>query len=1397
MAGDEEVQPGNQAGPAMAAIIPSQMLTTFAPPAFKCSEDSAPTAWREYKEDLDNYLMASGLTTVADERKIAILLYGMGTRYRSIFSTFTFANVDDKKSYTAVIAKFDEHFEPKKLTKLYMKKFDSCYQSESESVADYISRLKDIASHCNYGETLENQLCKQISTGLRYKDLREKLWAEDLNLTQIQNKCFMYEQRLESKNVLEGASGTKTVNAAYANRRGRSSFRGRGRGRSQSGFRGHTQTGAQPASCGRGFQQTHRPGRGRGRGRSNQRYSYNRQENCYNCGKIHPPKKCPAEGELCFKCNNFGHFSNVCRSGNKAKVQSVNFADSQDVDVNIETLNISVSETVHVNGTIQHRDVNLCSKMWTVDFETLSGQDCVSFRIDTQADVSILAMQTYQSLKTKPQIHASNIAIRGVGGHIVKSVGYIMLPVRYKEKVYNIHCEILNVSNNANILSEKESVHMGLIQRVQSVDTVKCHNSAKQIHDSFADVFRGVGRIPGEYVISCDPEAKPVVHPARPVPAALRDAVKAKLDQLEELHIIQKIPVGEPTEWCNALHVVPKKTVGDVRITIDPRDLNRALKREYHPLNTLEDVVTRTNGSKYFTVLDANMGYFQIALTHESQQLTAFNTPFGRYKYLRLPMGISVAPEIYQRAMSDMFQDIEGVEIIMDDILIHGSTLEIHNQRLKKVLQRCREKNLKLNPQKTKLCTNEVEYIGHKLTDKGLQISDDKVKAILDMPEPTSIENVRTFLGMVTYLSKFLPNLSTFTEPLRQLVKDKEFYFEESQRVSFNEIKSLITKAPVLKYYSVTEAVTISCDASQSGLGAVLMQNSRPVAYASKALTTAEYAYSQIEKELLAILFACRKFHSYIYGRSDVTVETDHLPLVRIFEKPLSQVPLRLQRMCMMLQHYSFKIVGKSGKEIPVADALSRAYLPDTQVELLKDVRCAEQYAVEVRGTNCFAEKRQEELRCLTQQDQEMMHLQEVIKNGWPEDRRDVHPEVRSYFDSRDELAVVEGIIFKGDRVVIPRKMRSEMLKIVHQSHLGIVRCKQLARDVMYWPCMNSQIEDMVTKCSVCQANRNLQPKEPLMPSEVPNGPWKVIAADLLNCAGSMFLVIVDYFSEFIEVEELKDNTYSSTVIEKLAKIFAVHGIPVKLITDNGPQFSSHKFREFAENWNFTHITTSPYHHQANGMVERANQTVRHMLEKADGKRIDFYLALLNFRNTPKTAESGSPAQRIFGRRTATKLPTSDKLLKPQLIDSAVVKETVQQNRDKAKMYYDRGSNTLEPLNQDDSIRVRTDNKWKPARLDSKHDAPRSYNIMTESGNVLRRNRRDILKTKEPNSFRIQPDLSEDLEDETYEQTQETIIYVPLGEPPPRDPDPIQIQPEFRQVRQRKLPQKYNDFVMY
>ena len=314
--------------------------------------------------------------------------------------------------------------------------------------------------------------------------------------------------------------------------------------------------------------------------------------------------------------------------------------------------------------------------------------------------------------------------------------------------------------------------------------------------------------------------------------------------------------------------------------------------REHYPLPTIEEVCTRMTGAKVFSVLDARNGFWQVKLDKESSFLTTFNTPCGRYRWLKMPFGIKSAPEVWQRKMHEIVEGLKGVEVIADDFLIYGCGPDLmsadsdHDRNLEKFLERAEKESLKLNAEKCKFKVDNVTFIGHKLSAEGLQADPNKVRAIVEMPRPQDAAGIRRFIGMVSYLAKFVPNLSVILEPLRKLIcKETKFEWLKEHEDVFETAKRVISEAPVLKIFDSTLPVTIQCDSSDKGMGAVLLQEGHIVHAVSRSLTQTEMRYAQIEKEMLAICFACEKFYTYIYGKKDVIVESDHQPLETIFRK--------------------------------------------------------------------------------------------------------------------------------------------------------------------------------------------------------------------------------------------------------------------------------------------------------------------------------------------------------------------------------------------------------------------------------------------------------------------------------------------------------------------------------
>ena len=771
-----------------------------------------------------------------------------------------------------------------------------------------------------------------------------------------------------------------------------------------------------------------------------------------------------------------------------------------------------------------------------------------------------------------------------------------------------------------------------------------------------------------------------------------------------------------------------EKEDGSLRICLDPKDLNRAVKREHFQLPTSTEITSKLAGAKVFSKLDAKDGFWHVKLDHPSSLLTTFNTPFGCFKFNLLPFGFNSSNEVFQKKMQFAFEGIEGAEVIYDDLLVCGKDEESHDRALRNVLERAREKGVKLKRQKCRIKIPEVVYIGDKISKDGIKPDESKIEAILNMPGPQNKKDVERLLGMVTYLSKFIPNMSALTEPLRaSLRQEVQWHWGEQQESSLNEIRKVLTSKPVLKYYDVNKPVKLSVDASQSGLGAVLLQEDQPIAYASKSLTECQKGYAQIEKETLAIVFGCERFNQYLYGKA-IEVETDHKPLEAIFSKPLAKAPPQIQCLLLHLQPYHLKVKYVPGKLMFFADALSRAHLETTyQNEGIPDGEIEMQVHLLVANLP-IAEPKLQELQEATKADPSLQAVAQLTKDGWPDHKSKVPANARPCWTFKDEIHEADGILFKGHKVIVPTRLQPEMLGKIHESHLRIEKSKRRARDLLYWPNMNAQITDLISNCSSCLKHRKNTAKEPLIQHEVPHRPWEKIACDLFTLEGKDYLLTVDYYSKWVEVGLLRDSTVSSEVITQLKSMFARYGIPSELISDNGPQFASRKFREFAESWEFKHTTTSPKYPQANGQVKNAIGTVKAVLEKAHEDGTDPYVALLEVRNTPITGLNYSPAQIFLNRRLKTKFPTTAELLEAQIPTDARSQLLAQQQ--KQKFYFDRGAKSLPPLRKGDAVRVKTPNSWKPATVTKLANTPCSA-IVTSDGTLYRRNRRDMIKTSQ------------------------------------------------------------------
>ena len=687
-------------------------------------------------------------------------------------------------------------------------------------------------------------------------------------------------------------------------------------------------------------------------------------------------------------------------------------------------------------------------------------------------------------------------------------------------------------------------------------------------------------------------------------------------------------------------------------------------------------------------------------------------------------------------------EGLDGVHKIADDILIvgRGKTFEEaiadHDKNIVQFLKACQRNQIKLNKDKFQFKLEQVDFIGHVLTSKGLKADPSKIEAITHMDIPSDVNGVQRLMGMVKYLAKFLPDLSDISEPIRRLThKDTEWYWSPECSEAFNKIKEMLTHAPVLKFFDPNTPTEGQGDASDNGLGFALLQNGQPVSYASRALRPAETRYSQIEKELLAQVFGLERNHYYVYGRR-ITLWTDHKPLVSIYKKPLSAAPKRLKRLLTRLKQYDVEIRYKPGKEMYLADTLSRAYLPICKQTPLEE----ELETIHMIDSLSVSQESLSKIQAATAEDTDLQVVKRLIEQGWPEHRHSVPLEARAFFHVRDELAVEESIIYRGSRCVVPKAVRTDIRKKLHRAHLGVESTLRRARECVYWPGMNSDLKDYISKCDICNSFPNMQAKEPLISHDIPERPWEKIGVDFFTVDGADYLCTVDYYSDYFEIDKLSHKKDANTTIKRLKSHFATHGIPLLIVSDNGPPFNSREFHKFTKEYELEHVTSSPEYPQSNGKVESAVKIAKRLIRKTnkDGTS-DLQQALLEWRNTPTEGLHSSPAQRIFGRRTRTLIPIKSSLLKPKS-PTEVTKFKKLKHR-KQKTYYDRSAKELPSLNKGDTVRVKPhanqqSKEWKKAQV-LRQVNTRSYKVQQEDGRIFIRNRKHLKATTEP--FALNP----------------------------------------------------------
>ena len=565
---------------------------------------------------------------------------------------------------------------------------------------------------------------------------------------------------------------------------------------------------------------------------------------------------------------------------------------------------------------------------------------------------------------------------------------------------------------------------------------------------------------------------------------------------------------------------------------LDLTRLNKAVKREFYQLESVDETLAKLGECNIMTKLDANSGYWQMPLDEESQLKATFITPFGRFCPARGPFGLSSMQEIFNKRLDKIISGLPGVVKSTDDFLVTGRDMTEHDAHLRGLLNRLSDHGVTLNPAKCEFRQTTIDFLGHNISPAGIKPLSTKVDALLHFRTPENITELRRFFGMAQQLSKFTPELARASEPLRGLLSTKNSWvWTDNHEVAFQKTKQVLTKAPILAHYDVNKPTKLRTDGSLlNGIAAVLYQQHgnlwKPVEFASRYLSDAEKNYHNIEIEMLAVTWGCEKMSKYLHGLPHFIIQTDRKPLMPILNyKPLAEMTPRIQRMRMRLLKFSFSAEYVKGKELADADALSRApWSKATKEDEIVEQEIATH--VETVVSNIPAsEPCMVEIQNETSADTTLQDLRHMINQGWPATIRECPEHIRPFWHCQQDLTVAKGLILKGSQIVIPASMRRDMLDRLHEGHLSMDKCKRRARQCIYWPNMNNQIEQKIRQYGECSKLLQSKPAEPLLPHVCPAKPWQKVGSDLFHWAGKMYVIIVDYFSLWPEVYLLGHQT--------------------------------------------------------------------------------------------------------------------------------------------------------------------------------------------------------------------------------------------------------------------------------
>ena len=1175
--------------------------------------------WVEYSERFDMYLVANSVD--GDDVKRAVFLSTIGGAAYKLLRSLVGEDVKSKP-LEELQAAMKDHLKPTPNVIAERFRFFKRDRVAGETVNQYITELQRLSEHCEFRTELKTYLRDRFVCGLNSQTVQQKLLAsKQLDLAKALDLARSHESSSRDAKLIHAEAGASHVHQVELN---------------------------EPCCV-------HKVGPPQG--------SKIGSKECYRCGNVgHLAAKCPYASYACHRCGMKGHLKKRCRQEEKPSTggSTVKSAPVRKLCACSEG-EVSDQEGACAEAlSLDPLNLFLLQRKNSepVMVEVLLNDRLVRMEVDTGAAVTVMNRPSYARVKKNEQeLQRSDVKLQTYTGELITPEGVGDVAVEYHGQKLDLPITVVD-GNMPNLMGRDWLAHLNLKWEelfplraaVQKLE--KTPNSAVDgLLEEFPDVFTDeLGCLRDFKVHIPVPEnVEPKYCKARPVPYALRDRLDAELEKLEKQGVWHRV---QYSRWAAPVVTVlkdPRDPMGPIRICGDYKQtVNRAAPLDGYPIpNTVDQLAMLAGGDK-FTKLDLSQAYQQLELDEASRELLTISTHQGLFQPSRLQFGIHSATGIFQREMDRRLSRIPFTKARVDDILISGRNDEEHLNNLRAVLQALRVAGLTLCMKKCSFLQEEVTYCGYVVSRHGIKPMPENVEAVKEAPSPTSITELRSFLGMVNYYNMYLPEMATVTEPLHNLLrKDVPWKWSGDCRAAFEKVKKLLCEAPVLCLFDMAKPIVVHTDASDYGIGAVLSHvmedgSEKPVCFASRTLSSAERNYATVEKEGLALVYAVRKFHQFLFGNQFVLI-TDHKPLLGLFAENTAlpaKAASRVLRWALLLSAYRYELRYREGSRNGNADALSRLPLDARTGDFSQKLASVAMMEV-VKSPVTEAE-----LRRSTQVDPVLsVVLQRILEGGLD---RETDESFKPYLRKKHELTTESGCVLWGTRVVVPMALCTRVLEQLHEVHPGVVRMKALARSYVWWPGIDRDIEGAVRQCQVCQLNQS-RPATVAHPWEFPTRPWERLHMDHAGpLHGKTYLIVVDSYSKWPEIERVA-STDAKTTCAVLRRLFATHGIPRTVVSDNGSGFKSAEMQEFFKRNGIQHIFSAPYHPSSNGQAERYVRIFKEMLRTMREGDIETKLCrmLFQYRLTPQTTTGRSPSELLMNRQVRSALSQ----MKPDLDD--------------------------------------------------------------------------------------------------------------------------------------------------